>query len=59
MPKNRIKGKENNNTKPNVTKVDAVQGNIPLLTVQLLNQINSTLISILAYMKHRDLEAKK
>jgi len=43
-----------NNSKP----IQAIQGNLPILSVQLLNSINLNLISILAYLKHRDIERK-
>ena len=35
-----------------------VQGNIPVLTIQILDNINRTLVQILALLKHKDLEKK-
>ena len=42
---------------PNVFQV--VPGNTSLLTVKLLDSINQNLVSLIAYLKHRDLEKGK
>ena len=43
-----LKQQENNQEEqsPNLQKVDVVQGNVPVLTVNLLNLINNNLIRI-------------
>jgi len=53
-----VVNKDNEKQKEDDKKIQVVQGNIPLLTVQLLNSINQNLGVLITYLKHRDIEKK-
>ena len=51
--------KRTEGSKKDDPKTEVVVGNLPLLTVQLLNDINRNLGVLITYIKNRDLEKKR
>jgi len=62
MTKNRLpklKKEVPSNEKPKKQGIEVIQGNVPTVTLQLLDTINNNIVALLAYLKHRDIENKR
>jgi len=43
-------------TKPDPNKIEVNLANAPLVTVRILASLNSNLVSLIGYLKHKDIE---
>ena len=52
----RVREETLENKSDEANRIQVQPGNIPVLTIQLLNSINQNLGVLISYLKHRDIE---